>query len=126
VTDNGTPVAGTNGLGGGGGGRYQWGNSGANGGSGVVIVRYPKVLSDINNTELVKDVIVYTNPTIGLVHVNFSKIPERNTTIRIFNNVGQMIVNKEALSLNNQIDLSGYPSGIYIVVAGNTVTKVFN
>ncbi len=78
----------------------------------------------INNTELVKNVIVYPNPTIGLVQVNFSHIP-RNTTIRIFNNVGQMIINKEALSLTNQIDLSGYPSGIYTVVAGNTATKIF-
>ncbi len=66
--------------------------------------------------------LVYPNPNSGvfMLQANF----EESFDVTIYNNIGQIVKNGKNLKGNNQIDLSGFATGIYnIVVNANGSTK---
>ncbi|HWY10712.1 MAG TPA: T9SS type A sorting domain-containing protein, partial [Bacteroidia bacterium] len=68
-------------------------------------------------------ILVYPNPNNGvfMLQANF----EDAFDVTIYNNIGQMVKNGKGLKGNNQIDLSGFATGIYNIVVnvnGNTKT----
>lgn len=58
---------------------------------------------------------LYPNPTKGLITVELSSFPERETAIEVNNHLGQTIMNIIANSQTTQLDLSSYPSGLYYI-----------
>ena len=76
---------------------------------------------DIERTDLsianhlVDGVHLFPNPTTGLVNIEHAE----NATIMVYNQVGALI---ETVSNTNQIDLSSFDNGIYIVkvIANNS------
>ncbi|MBR4497456.1 MAG: T9SS type A sorting domain-containing protein [Bacteroidales bacterium] len=68
---------------------------------------------------------IYPNPTKGLLRVDIQNESEISGFIEIVNNVGKTICKTSDISLENQLDLSNQPNGVYvmrIVVNGKTST----
>jgi hypothetical protein len=57
----------------------------------------------------------YPNPTKGLITVEFNRMPEPASTIKVYNHLGQIIQVKTVDSQINQLDFSNYPTGVYYV-----------
>lgn len=58
---------------------------------------------------------VYPNPTNGLVNIEFNSLPERETNVQVFNQLGQRILIQQAVNQNTKLDLSANPAGIYYI-----------
>jgi hypothetical protein len=59
---------------------------------------------------------VYPNPTTSIVHINIEQVDLlQNGSIHIYNTIGTHIKSQSINSLNTSIDLSSYPSGIYLI-----------
>ena len=61
---------------------------------------------------------VFPNPSHNVVYIEFSQIPT-GYHLQFYNNLGQLINQKECLSLTEKIDLKDIPNGIYYL-------KIFN
>jgi Secretion system C-terminal sorting domain len=75
----------------------------------------------VNTNEIVQsslhDVVLYPNPTNGLVYIDGARLPNASSlNISLYNSHGQLL-NRMALmgSKNHSIDLTPYPSGLYHV-----------
>lgn len=60
---------------------------------------------------------IYPNPTVGKVTVRFPEMPDFGSRIEIVDMAGRKIETREITSSNEMFDLSGQPSGIYLVKA---------
>ncbi|NUM40350.1 MAG: T9SS type A sorting domain-containing protein [Leptospiraceae bacterium] len=61
---------------------------------------------------------VYPNPTEGRVTVAFSTIPEARITIRVFNSLGEQVLQKQVITITEateQLDLSELADGVYTI-----------
>jgi len=86
---------------------------------GIVVADFPQVTSqpklkgqnNINNEEI----LVYPNPTTGLITVEFSEISKNLFTIELYNMTGQKCYETNISNNTNKksIDLSKLPKGIY-------------
>lgn len=68
---------------------------------------------------------IYPNPTKGLLRVDIQNDSEISGFIEIINNVGKTICKTSDISLENQLDLSNQPNGVYvmrIIINGKTST----
>jgi hypothetical protein len=72
-----------------------------------------KPLEDLIDTRAIK---IYPNPTKGLLRIEFPALWDQETTIRVYEPSGRQIVQKRAISSGNEVDLSSYPSGTYIML----------
>ncbi|HKK81030.1 MAG TPA: T9SS type A sorting domain-containing protein, partial [Prolixibacteraceae bacterium] len=66
---------------------------------------------------------VYPNPTSGVV--NISGV-EAGNTIRVFNNVGQNVLNMKAGASKVTAPLFGQPAGIYMILINDGAQEVAN
>ncbi|MDA3818469.1 MAG: T9SS type A sorting domain-containing protein, partial [Prolixibacteraceae bacterium] len=64
---------------------------------------------------------VYPNPTSGTV--NISGV-EAGNTIRVFNNVGQNVLNMKAGASKVTAPLHGQPAGIYMIIVNDGAQEV--
>lgn len=58
---------------------------------------------------------IYPNPTKGILKVDLPLLVEKNTTIRLYNSTGKLIIQQVAVESNNELNLSSYPPGLYIM-----------
>ncbi len=58
---------------------------------------------------------IYPNPTKGLLKIDFPSLSRSEATISVYNSTGKLIVRKSASSFGNEVDLSSYPSGFYVM-----------
>lgn len=61
-----------------------------------------------------QETIIYPNPTKGLLRIDFPSLTGSKASIRVHDAHGKLIVHKSAAG-SNQVDLSFYPSGYYIM-----------
>jgi hypothetical protein len=54
----------------------------------------------------------YPNPVIDLLNVSYS---QDMTNVKVFNLIGQQLLNKEVNATTTQIDMSGYANGAYFI-----------
>lgn len=59
---------------------------------------------------------IYPNPTKGLLRIDFPELSSTESMIRVYDPSGRLIVQKPAISSGNNVDLSAYPPGFYIMV----------
>lgn len=79
----------------------------------------------INQDEKMSDLIIYPNPSSGVFTFNYKKSNE-NIDINIFDVFGKKIESKNSLqSINSQIDLTSYVSGVYIIEVLGSNTKTY-
>ncbi len=71
------------------------------------------VVSDYvqNIEELNAGIIIYPNPARNYLFIK----TEKKLNLKIFNNIGQCLINKRLVKKLNQIDISNLPSGNYII-----------
>ncbi|HKJ40528.1 MAG TPA: T9SS type A sorting domain-containing protein [Sunxiuqinia sp.] len=58
---------------------------------------------------------IYPNPTQGIVRVDLPSLKEQEASIRVHDSQGRLILHQSA-STSNRVDLSGFPSGWYIMI----------
>jgi hypothetical protein len=66
---------------------------------------------------------IYPNPTTGIINV---KVTEINTSVKIFNVIGDEIYSSQLMKGNNSIDLFNFSNGVYFAklnAGGQTVTN---
>lgn len=59
---------------------------------------------------------IYPNPTKGMLRIDFPSLSNTEPMICVYDPNGRQIVKKSAVSAGNEVDLSSYPSGFYIMV----------
>lgn len=69
----------------------------------------PEGVETRNNNQL----IVYPNPTNGIINLKFTK--NNIKQIQVFDIVGKKIIEKTEINQNEMIDLSNFKNGIYII-----------
>lgn len=66
-----------------------------------------------------KNVLVYPNPSTGIVHIDINGFNGRKTELRILNVIGSVIYRESLTELNGRftktLDLSRFASGLYYV-----------
>ncbi|MCD6354668.1 MAG: T9SS type A sorting domain-containing protein [Prolixibacteraceae bacterium] len=65
-------------------------------------------LSDLN-------IRIYPNPTQGALKIEIPELGDENARLVIYNNQGKLIIDKKVSKLVTGINLSKYPSGMYIL-----------
>lgn len=58
---------------------------------------------------------IYPNPTKGLLRIDLPALTGQEPIIRLHDSNGRLILQQPAVELNNELNLSAYPSGIYIM-----------
>lgn len=71
---------------------------------------------EIENTE--RNINIYPNPAKNIINIEIISINEE-LLLELFNSKGQCIHNTYLESRNEQIDISKYPSGIYLIKLSN-------
>jgi hypothetical protein len=64
--------------------------------------------------------VVYPNPATDYVYI--ANIPE-NTTINVYNMLGNLVKSKISISTTEQVDINDLPSGVYIIRLSGTQTE---
>ncbi len=59
---------------------------------------------------------IYPNPTKGKLRIDFPALSNTESTIRVYDPSGRLIVQETAISTGNDVDLSAHPPGFYIMV----------
>lgn len=59
---------------------------------------------------------IYPNPTKGMLRIDFPELTDQQPIIKAYDQSGKLIIHKTALSTGNEIDLSAYPPGFYMMV----------
>jgi len=76
-----------------------------------------------NASVTLSGVEVYPNPTSGILNIELNTINE-NTTITLYNSVGQLLIKENLTTTKRTIDLNNLASGIYFVRIGNTTKRI--
>jgi hypothetical protein len=63
-----------------------------------------------------QEIRIYPNPTKGLLKIDMPEMVSSKVTIQIFDSRGNLLISKVARETENQLDLSGYPGGLYILL----------
>lgn len=59
---------------------------------------------------------IYPNPTKGMLRIDFPELANQQPIIRMYDQSGRMIIQKTAQTSGNEVDLSIYPPGFYLMV----------
>ena len=81
------------------------------------------IMTDVNEIEE-NNISVYPNPTHSTVNV-FSNRSVMNQSYTIFDIHGRLILNGNFNSNGYKIDLSAFPSGIYVLKIGRQICKIY-
>lgn len=58
---------------------------------------------------------IYPNPTKGLLRIDLPELTEHEAIIRLHDSNGRLIIQQTGVESNNELNLSAYPSGMYIM-----------
>jgi len=83
----------------------------------LVITVDPNCPSSTNEISVHDKIKIFPNPTSGLIDISVNGQDENNYKIEVFNSIGGIIQTtvKQKGAGSAQIDLSGYPTGIYFI-----------
>ena len=79
-------------------------------------------LSNANFNQEKQDLLIYPNPAKSIVNVQIPTLVE-NQKIKIYNQLGQLVIENEALNQTN-IDISNLNSGAYLLNYAETTKKI--
>lgn len=68
---------------------------------------------------------IYPNPTSGLINFEFG---DKIENVSVYNNLGQLLLQKKVEDYNTSVNIESYPNGIYLiklVAGGQSITKKF-
>lgn len=58
---------------------------------------------------------IYPNPTKGLLRIDLPALTDQEATIRLHDSNGRLFIQQTAVEQNNELNLSAFPAGIYIM-----------
>lgn len=58
---------------------------------------------------------IYPNPTKGLLRIDLPALTHQEAIISLHDANGRLIIQQQAIEVNNELNLSAYPAGIYIM-----------
>lgn len=80
------------------------------------------------NKNSLSNVFVYPNPNEGILNVELGILNDSNSSIQIFNSLGQLFIEEPLLMKHSTFNIQHFPSGIYFVKIstdnGSRVVKV--
>lgn len=59
--------------------------------------------------------LIYPNPTKGMLRVDLPSLADQVAMIRVHDSTGKLVIQKTAVESSNDVDLSAYPPGFYIM-----------
>ncbi|MFH0761617.1 MAG: C10 family peptidase [Bacteroidota bacterium] len=83
--------------------------------------------SGTDEYELAENLVVQPNPTTGRITLLWNILPSETVNINVLTQMGQVLMSgKSPASQNFEIDLSGFPDGIYIlrIISGRTIRTI--
>ncbi len=82
----------------------------------------------INNQERYADIVVYPNPTKGIINADITLTSTSPLEVSVYNPLGQLVAEQSRSNFNSGIisfDFKNQPKGIYLVkVVANDQVKV--
>lgn len=63
-----------------------------------------------------QEIRIYPNPTKGLLKIDFPSLSETRASLRVHDSKGRLLISKQAQETGNELDLSAYPPGFYILL----------
>ena len=88
----------------------------ANGCQDSVTVTIALVLA-IEAKEMIQELLIYPNPSTGILHIEFSGFVARKMDVRVFNIVGEQVLTETASAKVFQLDISKLKAGVYFLQA---------
>ena len=73
------------------------------------------LINDVGSPVKYQDMLIYPNPTSGKFTLQSTNQSFNNSTITIYNSLGEIIFQSEIRNQESEIDLSSHPNGIYFV-----------
>lgn len=70
-----------------------------------------------------QEIRIYPNPTKGLLRIDIPNLDGANITLDVFDSHGRLLIRKDAQAIGNQLDLSAYPTGMYILLIRTETDK---
>jgi uncharacterized protein (TIGR02145 family) len=70
--------------------------------------------TQINVNSINKDILIFPNPAIDKVYINCAE--KKEIKIQIYNVVGECVLQRELNIMTNEIDISSFTKGIYILI----------
>jgi hypothetical protein len=84
-----------------------------------------KTLSGVDDLKAYPALQIYPNPTSGIVHMKFNRIPAKGTNYFIYDASGRVIYKSLISNQEETFNLKGNPSGIYFIKIGEKVKDTF-
>jgi PKD repeat protein len=82
-------------------------------------ITIPKGITGIDDADAFSDLVIYPNPTTGLINIRLNNQIFANVTISVLDQSGKEIINikteKSSYLFEKQIDMRNQPGGIYII-----------
>jgi hypothetical protein len=88
------------------------------------IAKWPSSITNVENSSVTKNTIIYPNPNNGTFTITQNNT--NKTEIEINNILGELIYKANTANLQTSIDLSNQPKGIYFVKTTDTNRSVTN
>lgn len=63
-----------------------------------------------------QEIRIYPNPTKGLLRIDIPNLGDESMTLDVFDSQGRLLIRQDAAAIGNQLDLSAYPSGMYLLL----------
>lgn len=63
-----------------------------------------------------QEIRIYPNPTKGLLRIDMPELSTTTVSLQVFDSRGSLLISKTAAETGNQLDLSAYPGGMYILL----------
>ena len=83
------------------------------------VIKNETVSAITNNSDMI-EFLLYPNPSTNFVNIHLEYVPDLETRILIIDSNGRTVVNNIVESSSNQIDISMFPSGLYLVEVINS------
>ncbi|MFV0267951.1 MAG: T9SS type A sorting domain-containing protein [Draconibacterium sp.] len=62
-----------------------------------------------------QEIRIYPNPTKGILKIDFPSLSETEAILNVYDLHGRLLIHKQAQEIGNELNLSSYPGGIYIL-----------
>lgn len=63
-----------------------------------------------------QEIRIYPNPTQGLLRIDIPNLGDESMTLDVFDSQGRLLIRQDAAAIGNQLDLSAYPPGMYLLL----------
>ena len=77
------------------------------------IIVFDSATSGINRVDIENSMNIFPNPFINVITIQ-NKTSKSHTSFELYNLTGEKVISKTLTGLNNYIDLSDYPGGVFL------------